>query len=249
MSSIRNVPLILTVALAGCNLIQINGKPLGGEQLERPGQAATGPAAGGATGATGAAAAPPVTTTQAVAVKVDFRPNPIVVDNLGGGAEADLFSRFGIREGCEGYVTEQPGAVLAFDHPMSNVTITAPGAAVLYARFGDRYLCASPNSIGETPTLTMATWPAGKVELYAGHYNEHTRIRYAIEIEDTSRSRDLGWSRDGGAIALRALPTKPIIQSVAIPAAGKTPRGFVSGPDQSRIARRNCGGEESSVAA
>jgi len=215
--------LLASVTLAAACNFQLKTHGFGGVTSAEPTEPTAQPTGGVTMTAAPSTARPIVTATQHVDVAVDH-PNPLVIEGLGGVAEADLFSKHNIKQGCEGYVTEGPGVVLELAKPLEHAVISAPGAGVLLAKFGGKYVCASPSTVMTTPVLKLDVWPAGKIELFAGHYHQHAKIQYAIEIEDPARKRDLGWDKGDKGLVLKALPDKAEIRALAIPAAGKTPR-------------------------
>lgn len=159
-------------------------------------------------------------------VQVPAKINPIVLDGLAADATEDTYA-LGIRNDCEGYLPKAPSAVLDLTGPLPGGVITSPGATVLVARWADgRYVCDSPRSVSQVPKLSMAEWPAGRVQIFAGYHNDNRRIAYALEIEDTARPRDLGWGKVE-VVSLAKAPAKAQRYALAIPALPPTPRDTI----------------------
>ena len=134
------VLVILAVTSAGCSLIRVNGKPLGGgaaaaddrtsgkndDRSESSGHGAQQQAA--------ASVRAPI--SEPLRVQAAFGPNPLVIAGQPGTTDKDVLSLHGDRRSsCSGWVTSGPAMVLDIAQPSQGLEVTAPGAEI-----ADRHL-------------------------------------------------------------------------------------------------------------
>jgi hypothetical protein len=218
----RNVVLGLAtgmVLLAGCT-VTVNGKVHkygldGEEKTEEPGKG-KGNVDPDSLAAELAAGTTP--TGQSTTLKSDFAPNPTVLGTFSSQATVNVSQQPHGVSSCYGYVGESPAAVVKFTSAMQNTRISAPGAGLILAEFGDRqYVCKEAGYGGDGPNVMLSPeWPAGDVRIFVGGQQGKT-YNYEIRVEDEKRPIDILWKGKAKTIDVAEVPKDPIIVSEVTP--------------------------------
>lgn len=154
--------------------------------------------------------------TKTVAVKASFHPNPIIVSGLAGEAAVNT-DKHGVRNGCNGYVGDDPAVVLDMEQESGDIEVSAPGGGVLLAEIGGKYWCDSASSIGQVPRIKADKLPAGKIKIFVGELNKGTKIKFSVRVEDTKRAIDLAWKDKVKPVVLNEDLKQPIIVTQTTP--------------------------------
>lgn len=217
------------VATAGCT-VKVNGEVhkfgLSGED-EKKKAGETGAADTDALAAELAGGAAASGATQSFTLNPDYTPNPKILSNLVVTATESLDKAPHGVSRCNGYVGETPAAVVSLPSGLRKARISAPGAEVIVAEFGDRkYVCDETQTTNGVPSVMMDEWPSGEMRLFVGGRKDKT-FKYEIRIEDEVRPVDILWKSKVKAIDLAELPKDPILISEITPAlaAFKEPNG------------------------
>lgn len=153
------------------------------------------------------------TPGQSVTYKPDFSPNPVVVGSFTTTGTVDIREQPHGINNCSGYVGESPSAIIKFTSGMKQTRISAPGAKVIVAEFGDRkYICDS--SYNENPSVMLnPEWPGNdEIRVYVGGSKGET-YNYKIKVEDETRPIDILWKDKGKQVELAEVPKDPIVIS------------------------------------
>lgn len=233
---VRCVVGFVVIATCGC-VVKVNGQVrkfgLDGEEKVSAEEAAKmggvpanpdggGGAAGGASDTDALAAelsgaAQP--SGQSVAVKATFSPNPTVVGTYATKADVNIREAPHGVSNCSGYVGAEPAVVLNLESAMKDTRISAPGAQLILAEFGDRkYVCKDGGYGGGTPpsVLLDPEWPAGEIRIYVGGRKGET-YRHEVRIEDEKRPIDILWKNKVKTVDLAEVPKEPLILSETTP--------------------------------
>ena len=115
---------------------------------------------------------------------------------------------------CSGYVGESPAATIKFTSAMKNTRISAPGAALIVAEFGDRkYICDEGGYNNEAPSVMLnPEWPADDIKIFVGGRKDQT-YNYQIKVEDETRPIDILWKGKVKTIDMAEIPKEPVVVS------------------------------------
>jgi len=132
--------------------------------------------------------------------------NPTVVRGVRSATEIDI-SKLGLRD-CDGHVGRTPSAVLTLSAPMKDLALTAEGADSVVVMFGGSGACAVAATAGDVPSIRLADWPAGRIEIYVGGMHRGDTINATLRLEDLGRPVELAWEKDAAQprLALAAPP-------------------------------------------
>lgn len=149
---------------------------------------------------------------QRVSLKPDFSPNPSVLGTFSSKAEVNVHDQPHGANSCSGYVGTEPAAVLEFTSAMKNTRISAPGALILLAEFGDRkYICKEGGEGSGPPTATLdPEWPATPIKLFVGGRKGET-YNYELRVEDANRPLDILWKSKVKTQEIAEVPKEPIV--------------------------------------
>ena len=202
------------VTSAGC-VVKVNGKVqtwgLDGEKTEgaKPDGSATPGANTDELAAALAAGATP--SGKSVELKPNFGPNPMVVGTFATKGEVNVRKQPHGVENCSGFVGETPAAIIKFTSSMKQTRISAPGAKLIVAEFGDhKYIC--DDSYSGTPSVMLnPEWPAGDdIKIYVGG-GEDKAYTYQVKVEDETRPVDILWKDKGKQVELAEVPKEPLV--------------------------------------
>lgn len=225
---VRFVIGFATLVAAGCT-VRVNGEVhkfgVGGEEEKKKpdgqnGAAAGGQAGGDASKADALAAELAGGTTpagQSVTLKSDFAPNPTVVGTFSSKGEVSIGGKEHGVSRCSGYVGQQAAAVIKFTSPMKNTRISAPGAKLILAEFGDRQYTCNDESYGDrAPSVMLDEWPGSEITIFVGGRQDET-YNYELRVEDEKRPVDILWKDKVTATEIAELPKDPLILTQTTP--------------------------------
>ncbi|MBK8251404.1 MAG: hypothetical protein IPK82_01885 [Polyangiaceae bacterium] len=228
---VRFVIGVATLLAAGCT-VKVNGQVhkfgLTGEEEKKPAEAGSGTTAatdGNSADALANELAGGTTPAgQTVTLKSDFAPNPTLVGTFSTKAEVSISGQPHGASNCSGYVGESASAVIKFTSAMKRTRISAPGARLILAEFGDKkYVCRDVYG-GETPSVMLdPEWPTGDVAIYVGGQKDQT-YNYEIRVEDEQRPLDIAW-KSNKAVELNEVPKDPVVITQTTPTTAGTKSG------------------------
>lgn len=243
-----------TILASGC-VVKVNGKVhkfgLSGEETTEPGKTGEPGSTSGEGGETNpdalaaelAGAATP--SGQTVTLKGGFSPNPTLIGTYSSKAEVSTSGAPHGASNCYGYVGEEPAVVLNLTSAMANTRISAPGAGLILAEFGDRkYICREASYGSGAPSVVLdPEWPAGEIKLFVGGQQGKT-YNYEIRVEDEKRPLDIAWKDKVKPVDLSDMPKDPIIVSEITPKSNGVKNGNCEGaffrdtPDMAFVLKR-----------
>lgn len=215
---VRFVIGFATLAAAGCT-VKVNGEVhkfgLGGEEEKKNTDGQPG-ASGGSDQANPDALAAELAggatpAGQTVTLKPDFAPNPTVVGTFSTKAEVSVSGQPHGVSRCSGYVGQGATAVIKLTSPMKNTRISAPGARLILAEFGDRqYVCDSESYDNRAPSVMLDEWPAGDLTIFVGGREGET-YSHELRVEDEKRPIEVSWKDKVKATELGEVPKEALV--------------------------------------
>ncbi len=153
-------------------------------------------------------------TGSTVTLKSDFAPNPSAQGPFSSKAEVSISDQPHGISNCSGYVGESPAATIKFTSAMKNTRISAPGAALIVAEFGDRkYICDEGGYNNEAPSVMLnPEWPADDIKIFVGGRKDQT-YNYQLKVEDETRPIDILWKGKVKTIDMAEIPKEPVVVS------------------------------------
>ena len=153
---------------------------------------------------------------QRVSLKGNFTPNPTILGTFTSKGEVDVREQPHGVSNCSGWVATGPAVVLDLATAMQNTRISARGARLLVAEFGDRkYVCDD----GENPVVSLSPeWPAGPIKLFVGGRKGES-YNYELRVEDDKRPIDILWKTKVKTVDIAELPKDPLIITDVTPKA------------------------------
>ncbi len=205
------------VATAGCT-VKVNGQVrkfgLAGEETpeKKDGEKKDGDVSPDELAAQLAAGTTPTGAT--VTLKSDFGPNPSASGPYSSKGEVNIYGQPHGISNCSGFVGESPAAIIKFTSAMKNTRISAPGASLLVAEFGDRkYICDGGSSDSNVPSVMLnPEWPADDIKIYVGGRQDQM-YTYQIKVEDETRPIDILWKGKIKTTELAEIPKEPVVLS------------------------------------
>lgn len=214
---VRFVIGFATFVAAGCT-VKVNGEVhkfgLSGEEETKPGSGQSGSGSGSGSSASPddlAAELAGGTTPagQTVTLKPDFSPNPTVIGTFSTKGEVSISGQPHGASSCSGYVGEQATAVINLTSPRKHTRISAPGAKLILAEFGNKqYSCR--DVYDGTPSVMLDEWPAGPITIFVGGRKDQT-YSYELRVEDEERPIDILWKDKVKATEIAELPKDPLV--------------------------------------
>ncbi|MEZ4300455.1 MAG: hypothetical protein R3B70_36255 [Polyangiaceae bacterium] len=214
---VRFVIGIATLIAAGCT-VKVNGQVrkfgLGGEEKteeKKTGDGTEGGDANNPDALTSELLGGTTPAGQTVTLGADFTPNPTLVGTFSTSGDVSVSGKPHGVSRCSGYVGEQATAVLKLTAAMKNTRISAPGAKLILAEFGDgKYTC--DDAYSGTPSVMLDEWPAGDVTIFVGGSKGKT-YSYELRVEDEKRPIDITWKDKVKPVELAEVPKDPIVMS------------------------------------
>ena len=152
---------------------------------------------------------------KSVELKPSFGPNPLVIGNFATKAEVSIREQPHGVENCSGYVGEAPAAIIKFTGAMKQTRISAPGAGLIVAEFGNKkYICNSSYG-NDTPSVMLdPEWPANdEIKVYVGGSSKDKGYTYQVKVEDEARPVDILWKDKGKQVELAEVPKESLVFS------------------------------------
>lgn len=153
-------------------------------------------------------------TGQSVTLKSDFAPNPNVVGTFSSKAEVSISGQPHGISNCSGYVGDSPAATIKFTGGMKNTRISAPGASLIVAEFGDRkYICDEGGYDSAPSVMLNPEWPGNDdIKIFVGGRKDQT-YNYSIKVEDETRPIDILWKGKIKTIDVAEVPKDAVVVS------------------------------------
>lgn len=218
MNNVVRCLIGLTVMVTSGCVVKVNGKVhtygLSGEEKveEKKGDGKGGDVNPDELAAQLAAGTTP--TGQSVTLKSDYSPNPSVVGTFSSKAEVSISGQPHGISNCSGYVGESPAATIKFTSAMKSTRISAPGAGLIVAEFGDRkYICDEGGYDSPPNVMLNPEWPGNDdIKIYVGGRKDET-YNYSIKVEDETRPIDILWKGKIKTIDVAEIPKDPVVVS------------------------------------